>query len=312
MLTITKLEPKEAYSIYLEKLDARLENLNSLLIDTRRRINYIANQLVFVGDSFGLRNDLYVKVKHFTQTGAKLSLEYLQEINFKNLSSHDWFISKNPIITTYFKSFVLLSLEEYGLINTIESMTKGKIDYKTYYRILTSYYASVANRLFKGEEYVINRVGTIKVVCKGNKLSTGVKFKVNWGESFKLLKLFASKNYPQIYAEFLNRTIDKRTFIDRMKPYTYDEQVNPTGFKWLVHLHKRESLWLILYKKHIDTKYNIIPSNFIMNATRSQIDFTNNVKSTDEIIESNELGFRDKLNCLVRFDPNYINNFVKL
>jgi len=311
MSTITSLDPKRSYEIYKESLTIKIEHITQSLIITREKINYMANQIYFIGESHGLRNDLYIKIKDFINDGTRPTIEYLQEVNYKNFQSEDWFIAKTQIITNYFKSIVSLFLEEYNLEEYIRVLKLSDLDYKTYYRILISYYFNVANKLLRGEKYVIDNVGLLQVVTRPGIVSKHMKFKPDWGESIRLLKLFAENHHPDIYNDFINKTISKAAFIEKLKPYCYNEETNPTGFKWLIHRHTPTNAWICFYEKKIDTRYNIVPSNFVMNATRSQIDFTNNIQSISEIFETHELGFRDKLNALVRFDSNYINNFEK-
>lgn len=312
MSTITKLDNRIAYEFYLEAINLRIKLISDALINTRDRINYIAGQLYHVGKIHGLRNEFYVKIVDFIEGGTKLDIDYLNDINIRSTKDADWFIAKNPIIVAYFKSIIQLFIEEYNLESYLNVLNKSILDYQTYYRILISYYFNVSNKLLIGEEYVINGIGVLQVVSRKGKISKNVKFKPDWGESLNLLKLFAKKNYPDIYNDYQDHIISKQCFIERLKPYCYNPDTNPTGFKWLVHRHDPSNAWICLYKKRINNDYNIAPSNFVMNETRSQVDFTNNINSVSEIFETNQLGFRDKLNCLNRFDPEYINNFKEM
>ena len=312
MSTITNLDIKEAYNKFNTIITERLKSVEYSIEGTYVKINYISSQLYHVGESFNLRNDLYKVVKDYIDNNTRPSLQYLEGVNFKNLSSEEWFISNNVIITRYFQSFVLEFINIYRLEELKNIYLKCNIDYQTYYRIINSYYNNVANALLKGIEYIMFGVGNLLVVSRRCKLSKGIKYKVDWGESFTTLKEYAKNNHNDLYTLYIEKKLNKRAFIIAMSPYCYDKDKNPNGFKWIVHMHKDQSAWLIFYKKKISTIYNIVPSNFVMNATRSQVDFTNNINSIDEIYDTNQLGFRDKLNCLLRYDINYINRFPNL
>jgi len=311
-LTTTDFSIKEAYTKFKESIDLRLTSIDLDIDGLTVRANYIANQLCHVGTIYELRNDLYIVVKDYKENEVIPTLEYLEDVNYKNLHSEEWFISKNPIITNYFKSFVDILISIYNLNNIKKLYESCNIDYQTYYRLITTYYNNVANSLLKGEVYILFGIGRLNVICRRNTLSKTTKYKVDWGESLKVLKEFAKNHYPAIYKDYIDKIINKASFISSLKPYLYDEKNNINGFKWLVHLHKDYSAWLVFTNKKINWNYNIVPSNFVMNETRSQVDFTNNITSINDIYNSNQLGFRDKLNCLLRYDFNYINKFPNL
>lgn len=308
-MTTIELNIKQSYIRFQKDINERINSFTSEIDINLSRVEYISAQLKFVGESHNLRNDLYKVVNDYYTKDIIPELDYLNEVNFKALESEEWFISTNPVISAYFKSFVNTLIYIYNLRYLKNLYELCNIDYQTYYRIISNYYNNVANSLLKGEEYIIHGVGKLKVISRRMKLSRTTKFKVDWGESLNVLKEFAKNHHYNIYELYINKKINKQSFIHALKPFCYDEKTNPTGFKWLVHLHKDYSAWIIFCNKKINSNYNIVPSNFIMNETRSQIDFTNNIKSIDEIYNSNRLGFRDKLNCLLRYDFNYINRF---
>jgi len=312
MSTTTNLDIKESYSYFTNSISEQSKVIDDLLNETRRKALYIATQLVHVGESHNLRIDIFNQVRQYLDGTFRFTREQLEEINIKNMYSEDWFISKTHIITAYFKILIATLINEYKLEEIKKVLTLCNIEYQLYYRIVNTFYTRVSISLLNGFEYNIYNVGILRVASKKANLSRGVKFKIDWGESFKLLKYYANKHYPSIYKDYIEGILNKRAFIHTLIPYTYNETTNPDGFKWLVHLHKEENAWLMFQKKRINPDYNIIPSNFIMNETRSQVDFTNNAKSERDILESGQLGFRDKLNCLLRFDPTYIETFVKL
>lgn len=309
MSTITDFTIKESYIEFNNIINDKIKHIDEELQINFNKANYISVQLRHVGESHGLKSELYNFISNFYNDQVLPELSYLQDINFKLLESEEWYVSKNVTINSYFKAFTNILLYIYDLKYIKALYTRCIMDYQSYYRILNLYYNNVANSLLKGNGYIMPGIGKLKVISRRMKSSKLTKFKVDWGESLNVLKEFAKNHHFEIYDLYINKKINKQAFIHALKPYCYDEKNNPNGFKWLVHLHKDYSAWIIFCNKRINPNYNIVPSNFVMNETRSQVDFTNNIKSIDEIYDSNRLGFRDKLNCLLRYDFNYINRF---
>lgn len=213
-------------------------------------------------------------------------------------------------IKTYIGQILHLYIRAKELEDEIHIANCNKIPYYLYYFIIEQYYWSVAVSLLMGGYYHIKNIGMIKVVVKKTNFK---KKKVNWGESLALLKEFAKDNHPDIYKEYKDNIISKVEFIDKMKPYVYNERTNPRGFKWLVRITNEFSPWLSYSKANcnINSKYrfSVTPTNFCNTKDRSQSAFVKASRKVEDIIYSKKLGFRDKINALLAFDPNYKDNF---
>lgn len=173
------------------------------------------------------------------------------------------------------------------------------------------YFENVSYKLLEtGHIYNFYRAG-IYIKIK-SKIRKGNKLKPDWGESLKLLKLLAENHNPELAKRYANKDITKQDFINEMKSITYNETTNPNGKKWIVYCNKDLDHWLIINRHHSTIKnsqyLHITPTNYIINETKSQVDFVKNAKSVKEIIYSGELGFRDKIRALENFDMAFCLN----
>jgi len=226
----------------------------------------------------------------------------------------------NRIIYVYYHSFCKYVVLESNILLEIEKYEPLLLKKKTLTTIFKEYYWEVSKELLKKHirSYMLPLGLYIKVIFKDRNVARkkyGVKnIKIDWGESYKTLIAITKKVDISIYNKYINKEITRKDLVSLMSKHLYNEKDNPNGYKWLVKNNKDNNLWLVLSRKYVKLNsdnnisienYGIVPTNFIVNETRSQIDFTNSVSSIEEIIDSKLLGFRDKIRALERFDMNY-------
>lgn len=151
-------------------------------------------------------------------------------------------------------------------------------------------------------------VGSI-VIREKERQTINNKTAVNWKESLLELEKIADREARHILSDYKHKLINKYKFIELMKPYTYDKNERPNAPKWIIYHEEPFSYWWYWDKNHCNipnkTLYSFTPANYIHNPTRSQNDFLKTVKCKEDILNSTELGPRDKLQALLKFDPNH-------
>ena len=311
---------RDSYEFYIKRVTASIDNINADLALIMNERMGLTKVLRAIADKCSL--DWWFYNKYLSRDEqVRPSLEEIKKvydttaiIKFADISfNFDYKAVSMDLIKSYLKGIMVLYLKEYDLETKLNEAESKKIPYYLYYYIIEQYYESVAISLLRGKYYHVKNIGMIKVVIKRTSFD---RKKVNWGASLALLKEFASKEHPEIYREFMNRDISKSEFIDALSPYFYDEGNNPTGFKWLVHITNDFSPWLSYSKANcnIDKKYlfGIVPTNYCNTKERSQSAFVKACRKEEDILYCDKLGFRDKLNALITFNPSYKDNFKLL
>lgn len=218
----------------------------------------------------------------------------------------------------------IINIYMYGFVNSykkkveasmqiLESRKFIEVKHETLVYIIRRYFLQVQMHLLNGSQYTFPSIGaTIKIFGKHRRKAKYnyqvLKPTIDWGASFKYLIEQSEYLDKETYDLYKKKYITKSDFIRKLRPYLYRHD-NPTGLKWLLYSEKNFDLWLTLrtrLRKLEQLKmYSIVPTNFINNISKSQIDFTNNVNSIGEIIESELLGFRDKIRAIERYDMEY-------
>lgn len=223
----------------------------------------------------------------------------------------------NTIASAYI-NFYRYTLKYHALHEQIIKYEKIQLPVFIINRFIKLYliYASRFILRYKKAKFALPYSIYLYVYGKSRKQAIHKKFKVNWGETNRNLKDIAKRLDYKLYENYTEHRITKQEFYDGMKPYIYSAD-NPNGIKYLKYLDKDVNHWLIANTFYATIsgirEYGITPTNFVENRTRSQIDFARDAKDIDEIVDSNHLGFRDKIRVLERFDMdfcrrNYLNN----
>jgi hypothetical protein len=218
----------------------------------------------------------------------------------------------------------IINVYMYGFVNSykkkvaiskeiIESNKFLQVKHETLVYIIRRYFLQVQIHLLTGGSYKFPGIGaTIKIYGKHKRKAKYnyqvLRPTVDWGASFKYLIEQSEHLDKETFDLYKKKYITKSDFIRKMRPFLYS-YTNPKGLKWLLYSEKNFDLWLVLRTnlRKLDQlrMYSIVPTNFINNLSKSQIDFTNNVKDISEIIETELLGFRDKIRAMERYDMEY-------
>ncbi len=315
---------------YIDILNDKINNLK-LKLDNATRNRKIYEQFILKCEKDVHSNSIldYVKSKNagIYKSYNKFKLSELYKLYVDKFNTSKFLIhnipikgvirdEQNKLIFSYYYNFMKYAISENDLdleIEVYENLTFSPSFISLIFRL---YFKHIGLLLLnKGNSYSLPFKILLKIVSKNASLSE-VKYhkirNVDWKASLDTLLSISKDIKPNIYKSYINKNINKKEFIQSMKSYTYNKIDNPTGKKWIVKRLKDYNLWLVLISRYSNLtefkNYNIVPTNFIINKTKSQIDFTDNANDIDEIITSKLLGFRDKLRALERFDLTYCMN----
>jgi len=311
---------------YTSIINNKIELLKSKLEDaTRNRKIYeklilINKDKVYPNDILSYVSDVYHNKKQYNKFKI-IELfnvkngQYRNKINsilYNNVSNDEF-----RLIYSYYVNFMEYSILESNLDLKLEKYERLNISSATISYLFKIYFWYISIGLLRSRSkiqlpYNVNIRVYGKNPNNARKKYNNNSVSVDWGESLKVLINIAKEIKPDLYNAYINKNIKKKDFIQSMKPYVYNKELNPNGKKWIVKRDKDFNLWIVIWSRFSNLKnirnYSIIPTNFIATKDRSQIQFANNVKSIDDIITSRELGFRDKLRVLERYDINYCLN----
>jgi len=180
----------------------------------------------------------------------------------------------------------------------------------TYSRILRTFNFEMSKYIL-GSGYRFNigrRVGSLLITEKARKVINN-KTSIDWKESLNELEKIAKDKAPGLLSNYKHNLISKYKFIELMKKHVYSADERPNAPKWIIYHEEEYSYWWTWDKSQCNIRnqslYSFVPSNYIHNKSRSQVDFVNSVSSKQEILDSTLIGPRDKLQALRRFDPNH-------
>ena len=314
-------------SLYKENYDTKYNNLMLKIKEYDRLIKFYGILIIENKDKFypspiidDIENCILAKKPVLTRK------VYLKMMNVDN-NIHTNFTpmfcdpKNRDVIIIYLDEFIkhyhskIQTIKEISLLNKIKPATELNLQY-----FISRYYFYVQQSLLYGERY---RLGTIqsslfiygKSRRKKRYNNVLLRKTEDWGASLRYLKQQAETINPEAYNLYSKKYISKSEFLQRMRPFLYNKLTNPNGLRWIIYCNKEFDHWVIFRHTYASNKmirmYSIIPSNYINHTSKSQIDFTNNCKSVDDIITTEMLGFRDKLRGLERFDINFCLNTYK-
>ena len=281
-------------------------------------INYFGNLLLSNADKM-IPNPLILALSKCNMNDINISKsEYLGLVEMyntkKNLSDYIIKNSDKNLLNVYFYGFIKSYILRYEISKQIlRSNFYIVIGFDTICYIIRRYFFQVQQSLLLGESYTFSGIKATIMIYGKHKLKSKYNFaqyrKVeDWGASMKFLIEQSKTLDENAYNLYKAKLIRKKDFLKLLRPHLYSYD-NPNGLKWIIYSEKDFDLWLILKTKISKFKpikiYSITPTNYINNETRSQLDFSSKVKEINEIIESEILGFRDKIRALERFDMEY-------
>jgi len=307
-----------------------IEFVNKLIGDTESHIESEYRSLISIIKSetlnilhfkkliLGRLQDIYLTdfVKALLDTDDKVRMDTklvestLSRIKDLNNTTTQIVIAQNKdvdkVIRLYIISFCTSFLarvkarEQYLIYKQLYKLNKVRLAF-----ILRKYFFNVQRSLLRGHHYNIPIVNfTLSIIGKPvrhkyNKAHK-VKLKPDWGASYRYLKELAEKHDSKLLALLNSKRITKQEFIVGMRKY---------NLKWYIYHTNTINFWVRLQNTYCPDSngryYNIVPNNFIGNATKSQIDFTNKHNQPKDIIDYPKMGFRDKLKALERVALDY-------
>jgi len=230
-----------------------------------------------------------------------------------DISEEDSDIAKlGEHIKGHVSTYIKLTRELANINTSINKLKKCKVKLRVFSKLLNNINTTASKKILaEGYEFKLGkRLGSIYISMIDNNKSKKLRKTIDWGESLKTLNAIA-RDLPEakyLVEAYERKEIKKNEFIASMKKYTYTKDT-PDKPKWLVYgTRERHPFWH--WSKHSASSenyylYSFVPTNFVHNETRSQIDFTDNATNIEEIVETSLLGNKDKVNAILRFEPNH-------
>jgi hypothetical protein len=256
-----------------------------------------------------LRNN-GIKINELSQIGYEIPINRYDN-HFNTLRDIKDTLKEN--ILDYYNIFIKntnLKIETERLLSVYNVMN---LPYNVYHEILKYLNIEVTRQILTGGSYYFSgKVGYLHIILRTRRADT---LQIDCKASLDNLKALAKEKDINLYNKFVNKEIFKKDFIKQMKPYAYNKE-HPERDKWItyytdtVYPHIQWSK----YTSNVKTKnfFKFVPSNYINTPNRSQIEFSDNAKTADEIIESISLGLRDKLFIYMRFNTTASLNYKKV
>ncbi len=280
-----------------EKIDALSSKISQLISLMGYYANYISTSNITIDNIKDRELISYPRFREFKIFVSTLSLDSANRNNLITLVES----YKNTIHELMELEIIKDSHQYMEYVNNL-----------LFNHIIKEYNKYVIKRVIKGDVMSIgNQVGnlSIKIYNDNKRIRNG---SVDWNESLNILLSIAKKQEEQglhnYYTKYNNKEIKKKDFISSMKKFIYNKDTNPNGDKWLIYRNNVE-FPVIRWEGRSHSianikQYSFIPSNYINTPSRSQNEFAANAKNEDEILDSNKLGFRDKLNVCLTFNPD--------
>jgi hypothetical protein len=181
---------------------------------------------------------------------------------------------------------------------------------KTFFnKVLRLFNTAVSIEALKGREGYLGTVGSVKILRKKVQAT-----KIDQHESYKELGRLSETLAPDIYEQYRNGKLTNPQLVKAMKPYTYSKE-NPKLPKWVIFRDLEfVPYWIISFNRFVaNTKYyKLKPTTFNNNKSRKPVEFVNNCRYPEEILETKVLGNIQKLFGLLRFDSNWEYKFETL
>jgi hypothetical protein len=200
---------------------------------------------------------------------------------------------------------------------SIQKILIYKIPAAAYKLILDTYYTHIANWVLQGYIFYIGKhLGKIYIEETHKNFINefgNLRGLVDRGTSFVILEELAKSQEDQgmhtLYSDYkVNKYYTRMQFIHLMKSYTYSPD-KPDLPKWIVY-HTDE--WIPYFRwgnrdnSVLQLKdYTFKPTSYINTPLRNKSDILEAATSIDDILNCNELGAKDKMFLIKKFDNNF-------
>lgn len=199
----------------------------------------------------------------------------------------------------------------------IRQITASELKFSVYKKILDAYYTYIANWILQGYVFSLGpHLGKIYIKEKHKNFINvfgDVTALVNRAASAELLDRIAEEQEKEglhtLYTEFkIKKHYTRVQFIHLMKPYTYSPN-RPELPKWIIY-HTDDWIPYFQWTNRDNTMielnaYTYKPTSFINTPSRKKGEILEKAKSIDDILDCKDLGNKDKMFLIKRFDNNY-------
>lgn len=290
---------KQMYDNFKKDTVSKREILTEKLLKYERYKNRLLGLLT---PHIPILDRVGISISDIKKIGTELPFNYLDN-KFAILSKHDNITYH--IVLDYVTIYILWTKKEIEAKKALALEGVYNIPYRAYHDIIKFLNIEIGRIVLEGGSYDFGNAISKIYVKEISRDFTKDKRIINNRESLDNLERIAKEKNIELYNLYKTKYISRNQFIKDMKPYVYSKE-NPDREKWIIY-YSDDYYYFIVWLKGYSRVQNVgefrfIPSNYIHTPSRSQIEFGNNAKSRDEIIESVSLGFRDKLNILLRFD----------
>lgn len=171
---------------------------------------------------------------------------------------------------------------------------------RTFLAILKVLNRNIIREVLRGGKYVFPlNIGKLYVLVGDKKFTSTA---VNWHSSMRIINSIAEKNVPELYAKFKRKELLQFEYIQLMK-----EHLHPTPGKprWIVTTDSDTSWWLVFKRGNLKSQhkyfYKFKFTHYIKFKDKSLDLMKPYFNTAEEVINSTNVGFRDKVLILKRF-----------
>jgi hypothetical protein len=298
------LEIKKMYASFHKELVTKEVILKSKLEAYSKQRNRLLELLESNNNLLVLN---YIEFDNLAKIGYDLPIN-LYELEFNTLRCEN--VIQKGLLLDYYTSFIEITKKEIEFKRLVSINNVSNVSIELYRRIIEYLNIEISAVILLGGYYTFsNGIGIIFVKrCKG-KISTDYK------ASLDVLDAIAKEKNIDLYNKYRQKEIKKNDYIKAMKPYVYSAE-HPELDKWIVFRNKEIDHYINWLKNRCrlvnKVVFKFVASNYIHTPNRSQVEFATNAKSVEEILYDKRLGFRDKLNIILRYDSTFTMKYKNL
>jgi hypothetical protein len=267
------IDSRELYRDYIFSINSRLHAINIKISQYQASIAYIKNSIINNKELF---TDLGVSLESI------FSAPVIAYSKIKPLVNNGQLTKVAHYVKSYSTAHIYLSTHK----TLYDRLSKAIIPYEVFISILTTANFEITKYILNGGIYTFGHLGRMFIKEKPRTFffkGCPAKLPVDWGNSIKY-----------------------REHLIKQGKELYNAAKNPNGNKWHLYHDSDFANWVIwqksIYLKNRHT-FRFYPSNFRKRDNKKP--FT----SKEEILNSTEIGFVNKMHELVRFDASHSINY---